>query len=221
MENVVAGATPTGGTEDQINLGTLISDDFITTFSLSASDVAKVSIGQKVLVTVTSFTEQPVYTAAITQISSLPEETGIAQYEVTAKIDYNHSEALKKLREGMLSDIVVVQEEKDNALRVPTNAITYVNGAPSVTVIAELTEEQKAQADQMGIIKTDATTPLGTYTRAVTLGITGQYYVEIISGIELGDTIVTTTVTQSGATSVVEQSGPGAGGPPDGAQPPQ
>src|SRR3990167_8154469 len=101
MENVVAGATPTGGTSDTINLGTLISDEFLTTFSLVATDVAKVSVGQKVKVTVTSFAEQPVFEATITQISSLPESTGVAQYEIQAKLEYDRTTAELVLREGM------------------------------------------------------------------------------------------------------------------------
>jgi multidrug efflux pump subunit AcrA (membrane-fusion protein) len=55
IENAVVGASPTGATNDSISLGTLISDDFLVQFTLNAIDVAKVQVGQKVIVNVTSF----------------------------------------------------------------------------------------------------------------------------------------------------------------------
>lgn len=216
MENVVAGATPTGGSEDTINLGTLISDEFLTTFSLGAADVSKVEVGQKVKVTVTSFSEQPVFEAAITQISSLPDSEGVAQYKVQALLDYDRTTAELVLREGMIADIEVVEEEKPDALRVPTSAIKYDQGVPKVTVVDKLTDEQQEQASRMGIVRTEGTT-ISTYDVEVQLGIVGQYYVEILSGVAEGDIIVTSSLTESGSDSQ-EESG-GFGPPPEGAMP--
>lgn len=208
MENVVVGATPTGGQEDSINLGTLISDDFLTTFTLGATDVAKITVGQKVKVTVTSFSNQPTFDAYITQISSLPESSGVAQYKVQALLDYDRSSADIFLREGMLADIEVVEQENINALRVPTAAVKYEQGTPKVTVVDQLTDQQKQQAARMGIIRTDGA-PLSTYDVTVELGVVGKYYVEIKSGVNEGDIIVASSLTQTTDTtaSVVEQRG--------------
>jgi len=211
MENVVVGATPTGGSEDSINLGTLISDEFLTTFKLGAADVAKVEVGQKVKVTVTSFTNQPVFDAFITQISSLPASSGVAQYEIQALLNYDRTTADTILREGMLADIEVVQEEKTDTLRVPVSAITYEQGVPKVTIVDSLTDEQKIQAARMGIVRASGA-PLATYDVEVTVGITGQYFVEILDGLKAGDIIVSTSITQSsGSESVVQQAGFGPG----------
>lgn len=218
MENVVAGATPTGGTEDSINLGMLISDEFLTTFTLGATDVAKVTVGQKVKVTVTSFGDQPVFEASITQISSLPDESGVAQYEVQALLNYDKKTAAIVLREGMLADIEIVEQENKDALRVPTAAITYEQGTAKVTVVDSLSEEQQIQVSRMGIIRTDTATPLVTYDVEVKLGITGQYFVEITEGLTEGQIIVSTSKTESGTDSVVEQAR--FGPPPEGGQPP-
>lgn len=219
MENVVVGATPTGGSEDSISLGTLISDEFLTTFSLSATDVSKVSVGQKVKVTVTSFSEQPTFDAYITQISSLPESSGVAQYEVQALLEYDRPTADIILREGMLADIEIVEEEKTDTLRIPTSAITYEQGTPKVTIVDELTEQQQQQVARMGIVRTDGTT-LPTYTTEVELGIIGQYYVEVVSGVSEGDLLVSTSLDQSSSQSVVSETriGPGSGG---GQRPPE
>jgi multidrug efflux pump subunit AcrA (membrane-fusion protein) len=218
MENVVAGATPTGGASDSINLGTLISDTFLTTFSLGAVDVGKVTVGQKVKVTITSFSQQPVFEAKITQISSLPASGGVAQYSVQALLDYDRTTDELVLREGMLANIEVVEEERLDAVRVPTSAIKYVQGTPKVTIIDKLTEVQQELALRMGIVRTEGTT-IPTYEVEVRLGITGQYYVEIIDGLSEGNIIVTSTVTESGSASEAAAPAGFGGAPPTGGVP--
>ncbi len=213
MENVVAGATPVGGAEDTINLGTLISDDFLTTFTLSATDVAKVSVGQKVKVTVTSLTGQPTFEATITQISSLPSSEGVAQYDIQALLNYDRTTSPSILREGMLADIEVVQQEKNDALRIPTSAVKYEQGKAKVSVVDQLTEEQKVQATRMGIVRAENTT-IATYEVDVELGIVGQYYAEVTNGLKEGDIIVTSSLAPNANESVVEEArfGPPGGG---------
>jgi len=206
MANVVVGATPTGGTNDSINLGTLISDTFLTTFTLSASDAAKVSIGQGVNVTVTSFANQPVFRGKITSISSLPASTGVAQYEITAKLDYDRTQDSIVLREGMLSDIEVVQQEKSNVVRVPISAITYEGKKATVKVLDSLTDIQKQEVARLGIVRTTAGVIISNYPVTVELGIQGKYYAEIVSGLDEGTYILTTQTTPSAtAASVVNQ----------------
>ncbi len=211
MENVVVGATPTGGSEDTISLGTLISDEFLTTFTLSATDVAKVSVGQKVNVTITSFSEQPVFTAHITEISSLPSSDGVAQYEVRAKIEYDHASSSVKLREGVLADIEIIEEEKENALRVPVSAITYVDGKPTVQVVDTLTDAQKKEIETMSILRTARDATLPSYAKTITLGIYGTYYAEVTGGLTGGEYILITATPTATDTSVVEQAGFGPG----------
>lgn len=207
MENVVVGATPTGGSEDSINLGTLISDEFLTTFTLSATDVSKVSLGQKVKVTITSFSEQPTFEGVITEISSLPSSDGVAQYEVLAKLNYDATKSSIQLREGVLADIEIVQEEKTDALRIPVSAITYVDGKPTVQVIDTLTDAQKAEVANLGIIRTSGSDSLPSYTKTISMGIYGTYFAEVTDGLTEGQYILTTATTKATDTSVVEQSG--------------
>ncbi|MCA9356748.1 HlyD family efflux transporter periplasmic adaptor subunit [Candidatus Nomurabacteria bacterium] len=218
MENVVAGATPTGGTSDSINLGVLISDEFLTTFTLGATDVSKIHVGQKVKVTVTSFANQPVFEASVTQISSIPESSGVAQYKVQALLDYDRTIAEIVLREGMLANIEVVEKENSDTLRIPTSAITYEQGTPKVTVVDQLTDIQKQQVAKMGIVRTEGNT-LSTYTVPVEVGIVGQYYVEILNGLEVGDMVVTSSLTETTEQSVVQQAGFSRGGGEPGVRP--
>lgn len=217
MSNVVVGATPTGGSEDTIDLGTLISDEFLATFSLGAVDVAKVEVGQRVLVTVTSFTGVDPLDAYITEISSLPDDSGVAQYEVQALIEVPEDLDVE-LREGLLADIEVVEDEVSDVIRIPSSAITYERGAAMVEVLDSVTEEQQQTIDRLGIIRSE-TGEIPSYSVEVTVGLTGAYYAEIVDGLEEGTMIIVSTDASATATESVvgqEQVHPGGngGGPP-------
>ncbi|MCA9363342.1 efflux RND transporter periplasmic adaptor subunit [Candidatus Kaiserbacteria bacterium] len=213
MSNVVEGATPTGGSEDTIDFGTLISDEFLVTFSLGAVDVAKVEVGQKVLVTITSFSNVETLDAYVTEISSLPDGSGVAQYEVQALIETPEDSTIK-LREGLLADIEVVEEEATNVIRIPSSAISYEQGRITVEVLDTVSEEQQKMIDRLGILRSDGGT-IPSYSTEVQLGLTGTFYVEILDGLEEGTIIIVSNNTGvTDDTSVLNQQGfrPGGGG---------
>ena len=203
LENVVVGATPTRDTNDPIVLGTLISDEFLVKFSLGAADVSEVAVGQKVQLTVTSFPNMQPLEASVVEISSLPDESGVAQYGVKALI-HAEGETLLLLREGLIADVLIVNDEKKQALRVPVAALSYIDGIPKVTVVDALTEEQKKQVASQGIVRTD-TAALATYVTPVELGIIGKFYVEIMSGVTENTYLLTTGTVGTSTGSVVGQ----------------
>ncbi len=207
IENVVVGASPTGATNDSISLGTLISDQFLVNFSLNAVDVAKVAVGQRVIVKVTSFPSAQPIEAAITQISSLPESSGVAQYAVQALITQSSSSPLT-LREGLLADVEVVDRNVADAVRIPVSALSYENGKPTVQVIGDLSADQKTTLDKMGVIKS-VSGSFPSYAVPVEVGIVGAFYAEIKSGLKEGDHIIVSKTDN--AASVVQQNGFGPG----------
>lgn len=209
LTNVVVGATPTRDSNDAISLGTLISDDFLATFSLSAVDVAKVELNQKVLVTITSFPDLPPLEAFVTEISSLPDSTGVAQYEVQALMVLPEDLGIE-LREGLLADIEIVETEVTDVVRVPKSAIVYENGKPFVNMIDNLSEQQLKEVNRLGIIR-DTDKTINTYPVKVEIGLSGSYYVEITSGLEVGALVVTSNDAAADAPAVKQQSfGPGS-----------
>jgi len=209
MDNVVVGATPTKESNDTINFGSLISDDFMVTFSLNAHDVGRVSLWQKVLVTLTSVASSTPLEAEIVEISSLPDESAVAQYEVLAKIKDFEKTGLK-LRDGMLMDVEIVQEEKSNVVRVPTSAVHYKEGVAYVTFVEGLSEKQYTQMQKMGIVRQEGTKEITTIERKVEVGLRGEYYTEIVSGLDVGEIIVSTTSTVSTGTVVETGAFPGS-----------
>jgi multidrug efflux pump subunit AcrA (membrane-fusion protein) len=202
LENVVVGATPTRDNNDPISFGTLISDDFLVNFSLSAVDVARVAIDQKVIVEITSFNNSEPLEALITQISSLPQSDSIAQYKVQALINVDTVKSIS-LREGLLADIQIVQEEVFDVLRVPKSSIRFEKGRAYVDVVDRLNEEQQQSVADRGIIRSDRGI-FPSYPVEIEIGIIGTFYTEVRSGIEQGNQII---VTQNDAeTGVVQQS---------------
>jgi len=216
MENVVVGATPKNDNSDSVDFGVLISDDFLVNFSLGASDVDTVSLGQKVIVSLTSVPDSTPLTAEITEISSLPESTGVAQYKVKARLAISGEGV--RLRDGMLADIEIVREEKQDVVRVPVATLHYSAGKAYVTMVEDLTKEQEQQLDRLGIVRTDLSVPT-TYEREVTVGLRGSYFAEIIDGLAVGERIkVSENAPATTENAPVVRTGFGAGGgrPPDG-----
>jgi multidrug efflux pump subunit AcrA (membrane-fusion protein) len=213
MENVVVGASPTRDTNDPITLGTLISDDFLATFSLSAVDVAKVEIGQLVRVEITSFPEAPVLDAYITEISSLPSSEGVAQYEVQALIVVQEGLPIT-LREGLLADIEIVEEVVTDVIRIPSAAITYTNRQPQVRVLEQLSPAQQESIDTLSVIRLSAGEQPG-FMVDVSIGVTGTFYSEIISGVTSGQYIIVGDISET--ESALQAAGPG--GRPQGVRP--
>ncbi|MFZ2253329.1 MAG: HlyD family efflux transporter periplasmic adaptor subunit [Minisyncoccia bacterium] len=209
FENVVVGATPTRDTNDPITLGTLISDDFLVDFALGAVDITKVKVGQKVLVTVTSFPNAAPLEARVTEISSLPDESGVAQYGVQALITLPENSSLE-LREGLIADVEVVQEEKEDVIRIPLSAITYENGKATVQVLSELSVAESEQVERLGVLRSE-TGIFSSYPVVVTLGVQGSFYAEIVSGLETGMLIIASKTEQEESTVTQTQFGPGSG----------
>lgn len=216
VENVVVGATPTNDSNDTVNFGSLISDDFLTTFSLSASDVDTVTVGQKVLVTLTSVPDSEPLVAEVTKVSSLPDSSTVAQYEVSARILDTGSSTVR-LRDGMLADVEIVREEKQDVVRVPVAALHFSAGKTYVTVVEDLTKEQEQQLARLGIVRTDLSMPT-TYEREVTVGLRGSYVAEITDGLTTGERIkVSENAPATTESAPVVRTGFGAGGgrPPE------
>jgi multidrug efflux pump subunit AcrA (membrane-fusion protein) len=163
-----------------------------------------------VIVTLTSVPDSAPLEAEIVEISSLPDTSAVAQYAVSARI-VEYASSTVRLRDGMLTDIEIVQEEKENVVRVPVSALSYSEGKAHVTVLENLSKEQEQQFARLGIVRTDGGTHT-TYTRTVMVGLRGTYYAEIIDGLVSGERIViSTSAPATDASEAVVRTGLGAG----------
>ncbi|MBW7572231.1 efflux RND transporter periplasmic adaptor subunit [Caproiciproducens faecalis] len=135
--------------------------------SLSEEDVTDLSIGQDAEITLTSY-EGQTFPATVESIAASPSRSGSASvtYAVTAKMTDSNT---KKVFVGMSGEVEFIKKQKKDVLYVSDQAITFENGVSSVLV---------KNAD-------------GTTTKTtVTTGFSNGQYVEIVSGLKEGETVL-------------------------------
>ena len=135
--------------------------------SLSEEDIANVKIGQAAEITLTAY-EGQTFDATVESIAASPSRTGSASvtYTVTAKMNADNT---AQVYTGMSGEVNLIQKEKKNVLYVTDQAITFENGVSSVLVKSADGTQKKT---------------------TVTTGFSNGRYVEILSGLKEGDTVL-------------------------------
>ncbi|MCR3749215.1 efflux RND transporter periplasmic adaptor subunit [Lentzea californiensis] len=139
--------------------------------NVSESDVSKLKGDQAATVTVNAMQSQPVQ-AKVTQVDLTPTTANnVVQYGVTLTL----TEPPAGLRPGQSASVEITVAGATNVLAVPAAAVQTVGGASSVAVLENGAETRKA----------------------VEIGVRGDQYVEIKSGLSAGEEVVLPQVTTS------------------------
>lgn len=133
------------------------------------ADIAKVGIKNKADVTLDSYGQYVIFPATVTSVD--PAETvmeGVPTYKVTLQFDNPDT----RIRSGMTANTEIITHEVDNVLTVPTRAIVDDAGKKTVRIV-----------DDKG----------STFSEIpVVIGLKGSSgTTEIVSGLKLGDKVVT------------------------------
>ena len=145
------------------------------TIAVDELDISSVEVGQKVDLTAEAV-EGKSYSGIITKVS-IVGTTGVGgatSYPVTVRV-----EEYEGLRPGMNADAEIEIAAAENVLAVPVGAI---NRGDTVTVTPDSPSAKGAPADAV-----DAN---GNVTLPVETGISDDDYIEIVSGLSEGDTVV-------------------------------
>jgi macrolide-specific efflux system membrane fusion protein len=176
-------------TEDAIDLA---SATYEVTANVVESDIATLQIGQEATVTVAAINAD--LTGTVTAIAPLAETStsgGVVSYAVTVALNAPP----ETLRPGMTADVTVTTASATGVLAVPAAAIRGTSDAYTVLVL------------------TAAGTP---ESRPVTVGLMTSSLVEIKSGLNAGDVVITGTSSQQRAGTTGTQGNgfvvPGGGG---------
>lgn len=159
--------------------------------NVSESDVSKLKADQAATVTVNAMQAQPIQ-AKVTQVDLTPTTSNnVVQYGVTLTL----TQPPAGLRPGQSASVEVTVASAPNVLAVPAAAVQTVNGASSVQVMENGAETRKT----------------------VEIGVRGDQYVEIKSGLSAGEEVVlpqVTTSTNQNRTGQQQGTGqfPGTGG---------
>ena len=169
---------------DEINL---YSATFQVTANVVESDISKLQVGQGATVTVASIDAD--LTGTVTAIAPVAEASsgdGVVSYAVTVALNAPPA----SLRPGMTADVTITTASADGVLAVPAAAIRGTSDNYTVLVL------------------TAAGTP---EARPVTVGLMTSSLVEIKSGLNAGDVVVTGTSSQQRAGTTTNAQGGGGG----------
>jgi HlyD family secretion protein len=158
--------------------------------SVDEADIGQIVEGQNVTFTVDSYPDD-VFRAKVRQVRKAPVETqNVVSYLVI--IDVNNADG--KLLPGMTANVEIITGAKANVLRVPTNALRFRpkladRGAPKKGKPAA-PGKKEMPAPMLYLAGSD---PYRPTQKQVQLGLQGDDYTEVTSGIKAGDKILVRT----------------------------
>lgn len=131
------------------------------------SDIAKVAIGQEAEITLDAFSDDRIFGGKVIFVD--PAETviqDVVYYKVKAQLDKQYEE----IKPGMTANVTIYTAKKEDILFAPARAIKSRDGERYVEVLNNLNQPEK---------------------RTVTLGLKGDDGIEILSGLEAGEKVIT------------------------------
>jgi len=133
---------------------------------ISESDIVNIKTGQEAEVTLDAFSDENLFLGTVSFIN--PAET-IIQDVVYYKIKVQLNEQYEEIKPGMTANVKIITAEKDGVIFVPFRAVKSKNGDKYIDILIN-------------------NLPV---TRTVELGLRGDEGVEILSGVEEGENVVT------------------------------
>lgn len=146
----------------------MLSEDYQIIANVSETDISKVAVGDKVNLTLDAFSYDKLLEAEITEID--PAETivqGVIYYQITAVFSAEDTD----IKPGMTANMDITTAEVNGVLAVPIRAVKYDGPRTYILQLDTSTEE---------LIEVDIET-----------GVRGDQFVEILTGLEEGDEVLT------------------------------
>jgi len=182
---VQAGANAPSGAAITLAGGTLE-----VTTSVVESDVASISVGQAATVTIAALNGVSVDATVASIAPAASSGSSSSSSVVSFAVEVALTNPPAGLRSGMSADVTITTASATGVLAIPARALTGTAGAYRVRVVAA-----------------DGTVS----TKDVTVGLITSSLVEIKSGLQAGDRVVTGTSTQQSTTNGAAGGGGGGG----------
>lgn len=168
------------------------------TLNVDELDISNIQAGQEVLITADAV-EGRTYTGVVTKVSVAGTSSGgTTTYPVTIRIDETDG-----LLPGMNVDATITLDSASGVLAIPSAAL---NRGDTVLVTAD--SPSAANGTLMEGIGGDGEQ---YYSVPVEVGVSGDSYIEIISGLQEGDTVAYIPTTSSGSFQMGGMMMPGGG----------
>jgi len=146
--------------------------------SVDESDIGQVRLGQTVSFTVDAYPDER-FAARVRQIrQAAVEAANVVSYLVILEVDNKAG----KLLPGMTANVEIVTGRIANAVRVPTPALRFRPKLPD--------RPRDADAKAGAVVYVPGTDPYKPVRRRVTLGLQGEDFVQVVSGLAPGDKVL-------------------------------
>lgn len=155
-----------------------ISTDNSVSLSLSVSedDITNVSVGQEASISLTAYDNQT-FDGLVESVTAEPARSGSSSVSYTVVVKSTGKIGdIGTVYDGMSGEATIIQKRVKNAVNVNDRAITFKNGVSTVLV-----------RDQNG----------GTTSKTVKTGFSNGTNVEIVSGLQEGDTVLAESAVSS------------------------
>jgi len=122
-------------------------------------------------------------------------EGGVSYFPAVIRVDNYDG----RLLSGMYVDYSLVASQSDDTLLVPVQAVKYTEAGPVLFVKTEQKPETALDPETLGIKEG---VPEGFYVVPVEVGLSDNYYAEILSGVEEGMEVFTQYMTNQGSSDM-------------------
>ncbi|MFC4292734.1 efflux RND transporter periplasmic adaptor subunit [Sphingorhabdus arenilitoris] len=157
--------------------------------SVDEADIGQVKEGQNVTFTVDSYPDD-IFKAKVRQVRQAPVESqNVVSYLVI--IDVDNLEG--KLLPGMTANIEIITGSKSNVTRVPSPALRFRPRAADRETQDNGGEKKPDKQKRQALVYVATNDPYKPKARIVTIGVEGDEYTEVISGLKPGEKVLTRT----------------------------
>jgi HlyD family secretion protein len=156
-------------------VATIVTKQQMAEITLNEVDLANVKIGQKVTITFDAVTGLTI-TGTVAEIDSIGTVSqGVVSYGVTIAFDVQDD----RIKSGMSMSADIITESKIDVLLVPATAVKTANETSYVQVLVNGTPQQKV----------------------ITTGLSDDKNIEVMSGLNEGDAVITQTLSSTTTSS--------------------
>lgn len=178
VSSVTAQVGQTAGT-----IATVVTNQQVAQLSLNEIDTAKIKVGQKATLTFDAI-DSLTLTGTVSEIDPVGTVSqGVVSY--TAKITLDTQD--ERIKPGMTVNATIQTDVHADVLSVPSSAVKTSNGVSKVQVFNPAISDVGGTTGNLSAVLPEQIT--------VTVGISDGTYVEILSGLNEGEQIVTRTIT--------------------------
>lgn len=193
FDGIVTGLSVQAGdsVENSDVIATVITQKKYAKISLNEVDAVKVKSGNKAILTFDALSDFTIK-GEVTKVDTIGQVSqGVVSYDVEISFDYDS----ENLKPGMSVDAEIITDSKEDVLIAPSSAVKLQGDKYYVQVVRVSGQKEDSQGESK----------VSFAKKNVEIGITDDVSVEIISGVDLGERIVT-QLPKSATTGVEKES---------------